>query len=143
MRDDPGRADVVRVRPDALWTAVRDAIDGALGDPGLVGLVVAEASVGRARRAVADHSPVVLGADPADDEWTPGHRLHLVPAPLAKGLEFDRVVLVEPADLVAAEPDERTGLRRLYVCLTRAVSGLVVVHAEPLPAALSGARLAG
>jgi ATP-dependent exoDNAse (exonuclease V) beta subunit len=47
------------------------------------------------------------------------------------------VVLDEPAALVDAEPDERTGLRRLYVALTRAVSGLAVVHAAPLPAALA------
>jgi DNA helicase IV len=63
----------------------------------------------------------------------------VVPASLTKGLEFDHVVLLEPADLVAAEPDETTGLRRLYVCLTRAVSSLHVLHAQPLPAAL-GAR---
>ena len=56
--------------------------------------------------------------------------------PLAKGLEFDHVVLVEPAAIVAGEPDRVTGLRRLYVCLTRAVTSLVVVHAEPLPAEL-------
>jgi DNA helicase IV len=47
------------------------------------------------------------------------------------------VVLVEPADIVAAEPDEVTGLRRLYVCLTRAVTSLVIVHAAPLPVALA------
>jgi hypothetical protein len=43
------------------------------------------------------------------------------------------VVLDEPSAIVAAEPDERTGLRRLYVCLTRAVSGLIVTHTTPLP----------
>ena len=37
---------------------------------------------------------------------------------------------------VAAEPDEVTGLRRLYVCLTRAVTSLVVLHGQPLPDAL-------
>ena len=37
------------------------------------------------------------------------------------------------AEIAAAEPDERTGLRRLYVVLTRAVSDLTVVHAQPLP----------
>ena len=57
-------------------------------------------------------------------------RVSLVPATLAKGLEFDSVVVVEPRAIVAAEP---RGLRRLYVVLTRAVSRLVVVHAEPLP----------
>jgi hypothetical protein len=46
-------------------------------------------------------------------------------------------VLDEPAAIVAAEPDERTGLRRLYVCLTRAVSGLAVLHTAPLPEALT------
>jgi len=56
----------------------------------------------------------------------------------AKGLEFDRVVLVEPAAIVAAG-DGVEGLRALYVALTRATKTLVVVHAEPLPAALRGA----
>ena len=60
-----------------------------------------------------------------------------MPATLAKGLEFDHVVLAEPADIVAGEPDPTTGLRRLYVCLTRAVTSLVVVHARDLPAALA------
>ena len=56
----------------------------------------------------------------------------------AKGLEFDSVVLLEPAEIVAAEPDRLAGLRRLYVCWTRAVSRLAVVHTEPLPAELAG-----
>jgi DNA helicase IV len=53
-----------------------------------------------------------------------------VPATLVKGLEFDSVVVVEPAAIVAAEP---RGLHRLYVVLTRAVSSLVVLHAGDLP----------
>jgi DNA helicase IV len=138
VREDPGRVSVRRVPADRLWTAVGAAVEEALADPGLVGLVVADAAVADATAAVAAHAPVVLGADPGDEEWTPGHRLHVVPAPLAKGLEFDRVVLVEPGALVAGEPDERTGLRRLYVCLTRAVSALTVVHADDLPEALAG-----
>jgi DNA helicase IV len=63
-------------------------------------------------------------------------RVEVVPASLAKGLEYDHVVVVEPAAIVAAEP---RGLRRLYVVLTRAVTSLTVVHAEPLPAALHAA----
>ena len=58
---------------------------------------------------------------------------------MAKGLEFDRVVVVEPARIAADEPDERTGLRRLYVVLTRAVSGLTVLHAQDLPPELAAA----
>jgi hypothetical protein len=63
-------------------------------------------------------------------------RVEVVPATLAKGLEYDHVVVVDPAAIAAAEP---RGLRRLYVVLTRAVSRLSVVHAEPLPDALTAA----
>jgi DNA helicase IV len=47
----------------------------------------------------------------------------------AKGLEFDHVVVVEPA-LIAARPQ---GLRELYVALTRPTRTLVIVHARALP----------
>jgi len=55
----------------------------------------------------------------------------LVPVRLVKGLELDAVVVVEPARIVAEEPQ---GLRSLYVALTRATRRLAVVHADPLPA---------
>src|SRR5262249_62054153 len=57
----------------------------------------------------------------------------------AKGLEFDRVVLVEPASIAAEGPQRIEGLRALYVALTRATKTLVVVHARPLPPELSTA----
>jgi DNA helicase IV len=60
-------------------------------------------------------------------------RVSVVPAGEAKGLEFDSVVVLEPAAIVAGEPTRAAGLRRLYVVLTRAVSRLAVVHDEPLP----------
>ena len=50
----------------------------------------------------------------------------------AKGLEFDHVVVVEPA--LIADGDQ--GLRALYVSLTRPTKTLVVVHSRPLPAEL-------
>jgi DNA helicase IV len=53
-------------------------------------------------------------------------------------LEYDSVVLIEPAAIVAAEPTRIGGLRRLYVAWTRAVSRLAVVHSGPLPEELSG-----
>jgi hypothetical protein len=99
--------------------------------PGSVGLIVADDEVPAAAAiltaAVLDH--LRLGIDHEDG----AHRLHLVPATVAKGLEFDRVIVVDPATIAAAEPDHRTGLRRLYVVLTRAVTGLTVVHSLPLP----------
>jgi len=52
----------------------------------------------------------------------------------AKGLEFDHVVVVEPARLVGAD---QPGLRLLYVTITRTTKTLTVVHAEPLPEGLA------
>jgi DNA helicase IV len=58
----------------------------------------------------------------------------LVPVGLAKGLEFDHVVVLEPAEIAAAGP---TGPRLLYIALTRAISRLTVLHARPLPQGLA------
>ena len=48
-----------------------------------------------------------------------------------KGLEFDHVVLIEPAQIADG------GLADLYVALTRATSRLELVHREPLPGVLT------
>ena len=58
------------------------------------------------------------------------HRVTVVPALSAKGLEFDAVVVVEPAAIVEDAP---RGLRLLYIALTRPTQHLSVVHAQPLP----------
>jgi DNA helicase IV len=59
----------------------------------------------------------------------------IVPAPAAKGLEFDAVVVVEPAAIAG---EDRRGLRLLYVAMTRPIQHLSVVHARPLPAPFVG-----
>jgi DNA helicase IV len=51
----------------------------------------------------------------------------------AKGLEFDAVVLVEPAQIMAASP---RGANDLYVAMTRPTQRLRIVHSDPLPAGL-------
>ena len=53
----------------------------------------------------------------------------------AKGMEFDHVIVVEPAQIVEEAADGQ-GLRELYVALTRPTTTLVVVHQRPLPAEL-------
>jgi DNA helicase IV len=53
----------------------------------------------------------------------------------AKGMEFDHVIVVEPA-LIVTESSGGQGLKELYVALTRPTTTLVVVHARPLPAEL-------
>ena len=134
IRDSPGAFEVRRTEPGGRAEAVVAACRQALGHAGSTGLIAADAelpALGEALRAAG-----LAHLSPGEETGT-GARLTLVPASLAKGLEYDYVVLVEPAAVVAGEPDRRTGLRRLYVALTRAVSGLTIVHAEDLPAELT------
>ncbi|MFC8454480.1 HelD family protein [Kitasatospora sp. NPDC057223] len=133
VRDAPGSLTVTPVA-DGLDAALVEACRTFLGHEGSTGLIAADARIPRLAGALAAAGLPFLSPG---DETTAEARLTLVPASLAKGLEYDYVVLDEPAAVVAGEPDERTGLRRLYVALTRAVSGLAVLHAEPLPAQLA------
>jgi DNA helicase IV len=124
------------------------AITQAMRNEGTVGVIVADAAVPSVRELL-DRRQIghdVLGQDSeifefdrdvAHPEVPPHVQPILVPATLAKGLEFDHVVLLEPAEIVAGEPDHVTGLRRLYICLTRAVTSLIVVYAADLPSALA------
>ncbi|MFJ9141752.1 HelD family protein [Streptomyces griseus] len=134
VRESPGSLVVREVASaEELDAAVVAACEESLGHEGSIGLIAADARIPElgAALAAAGHAYLSPG-----EETTAASRLTLVPASLAKGLEYDYVVLDEPAAVVGGEPDERTGLRRLYVALTRAVSGLTVLHAAPLPEAL-------
>jgi len=140
VRADPGSAQVLRVQSaEDLWPQVLAQTRLLLTEPGTVGLIVADADADAAQSALrrGGLELVRLGSPSGPrsdtDHDAAAHRLQLVPATLAKGLEFDRVVVVEPATIVAAEHDRVTGLRRLYVVLTRAVSALTVVHRHDLP----------
>jgi DNA helicase IV len=127
-----------------------EAIAEIMHNEGTVGVIIADAAVSRVRKVLErrEMDYEVLGEDaeifdtsanlPSDPSEVTAHpKPILVPATLAKGLEFDHVVLLEPAEIVATEPDQVTGLRRLYVCLTRAVTSLIVVYAADLPAPLA------
>jgi DNA helicase IV len=116
--DEPPR--IVRAEPEHLVaTAVREAGHEAVRE-GRTGLI--------APAAILDElEPLLPHPDTAFDE-----QIQALTPRAAKGLEFDRVVLVEPAAIVA-EGERIDGLRALYVALTRATKTLVVVHAEPLP----------
>lgn len=139
VRENPGFFEVRALDPDAD-PAARDAqvvaaCEELLRREGSLGLIAADARI----PALADALTAAgLAHLSPGEETTAETRLTLVPASLAKGLEYDYVVLDEPQAVVDGEPDERTGLRRLYVALTRAVSGLIVTHATPLPAQLAG-----
>lgn len=136
VRENPGRLDLLPVA-DLVPEAVA-AVGEVASREGSVGVIVPDSLVAQVGRALTGSGLKhdVLGGPELHEEI---HQVQLVPATVAKGLEFDHVVVVEPAAIAAAEPDPRTGLRRLYVVLTRAVTSLTVVHAEPLPEALSAA----
>jgi DNA helicase IV len=56
----------------------------------------------------------------------------LLPPRATKGLEFDGVIVVEPATIMSGP----AGAADLYVALTRATQRLGVVHTDPLPECL-------
>lgn len=107
-----------------LLAAVVDAVRDALLREGSVGVIAADAQADAVRAALTAAGIASAGPD------EPAARVTVVPATLAKGLEYDHVVAVEPA--AVAESEER-GLNRLYVVLTRAVTRLEVVHERELP----------
>jgi DNA helicase IV len=129
VRAEPG---ALRPRPVSAFAApLVDVVGELSAAPGSIGIVCADASV-------AEVAALLTGAGvPAavlSDDGEGAARVAVVPATLAKGLEFDAVVVVDPAAIVAAEP---RGLHRLYVVLTRAVSTLVVLHRDDLPTPLA------
>ena len=148
LPDSPGASADDRVQRDLSWldgelvvTAVAEPsevdaetlveVTAALAHEGSVAVIAADGAVDRLRTHLT-----VAGVDHATpDDVDSGARVTVVPATLVKGLEYDHVIVHEPADIVDAEP---RGLNRLYVVLTRAVSRLAVVHGRPLPDPLAG-----
>jgi DNA helicase IV len=122
-----GALDVQRVSD--VDSAAVAAVRGALAHDGSIGVIAADAAVVRLGAALHAAGIPTTGAEDPD-----GSRVTVLPATVAKGLEYDHVIVIEPAQIVAAEP---RGLNRLYVVLTRAVSRLDVLYAQPLPAALT------
>jgi DNA helicase IV len=96
-----------------------------MADHALIAVIAPEELVPELLRLARRHDEVgVLERDAMSRPVT------IVPAPAAKGLEFDAVVVVEPA--LIAGWDAR-GLRLLYVAMTRPIQHLSVVHGLALP----------
>lgn len=129
-------ADALRITqtaPEETAKAIIATCAGALAEEGSVGLIAADDDIPEIHQALSDSGfqHTVLGPNGTDLDTA---RLTLTPVTLAKGLEFDTVVVVEPSRI--AEAEDR-GLQRLYVALTRAVSNLHIIHADPLPEPLA------
>jgi DNA helicase IV len=123
LRADPGALDFTRVPAASLGGALVTACQQACARPGSVAVIAADPQVPELGRAL-DRAGLAYGTPGTDAALT------LVPVTLAKGLEYDHVIVVEPARIASAET---RGLQRLYVALTRAVSRLTVLYSEPLP----------
>ncbi|HEX7524770.1 MAG TPA: ATP-binding domain-containing protein, partial [Gaiellaceae bacterium] len=96
---------------DVLQVALQEAAELAELE-GLIAVIVPRSLVGASS-----------GGDAYDEVFVP-----VLTPRQAKGLEFDHVVVVEPA---AIAEDGEQGLRELYVALTRPTKTLVVVHSLP------------
>jgi DNA helicase IV len=111
-------------------TVVADAARNAKSDGGTTAVIAPRDLHDELVALLADLGAVAGSVDAIDAP------VAVVDASDAKGLEFDHVVVVEPARLVASDAP---GLRLLYTALTRATQTLTIAHAAPLPEALQPA----
>jgi DNA helicase IV len=117
-------AEELSARTAAAVSAVHERL------PGRIAVIAAEerlADLHGALTASGDLPRVGAGSAGVDDE------IAVMSAQDAKGLEFDIVVLVEPAELVDAH-----GAGDLYVAMSRSTQHLGVLHARPLPCGMAG-----
>jgi DNA helicase IV len=124
-----------RVTPEALAAEVVALVRAHLGgqDGGNLGVIVPASLLGEVGDAVSLAVPEVAVGSDAELE----SRAAVLTVRQAKGLEFDSVVVVEPAAILAASAG---GARDLYVALTRATQRLGILYAGELPPALAGAE---
>jgi DNA helicase IV len=126
VRDAPDALTVRRAVADAVPAEVAAAASAAADWQGSTGVIVPDALFDPCAEALSRRGLAWRGVDAIA-----AGGLTLLRAAEAKGLEFDDVVLAEPAAIADADP--RRGLNMLYVALTRAVMRLTVIHARPMP----------
>jgi DNA helicase IV len=117
------------VRRSEVPERIRSLVDGELAavDGGTVAVLAPPALLPGLGAALDG----LLADEPSGEQA----RVSLLTVELAKGLEFDSVVVVAPDEVVAESP---RGLNDLYVGLTRATQRLGVVHTGEVLPALSG-----
>jgi hypothetical protein len=108
--------------------------NGGLGDgmprDGRVAVIVPAARLADLGRAITAAVPDAKVGERADLESA----VVVLSVKQAKGLEFDAVLVADPARILAESPRGRSDL---YVALTRATQRLGIVHAGSLPAPLA------
>ncbi len=110
--------------------AVASVVSADLAEMGEEGRLAVIAPTARMRE-LAQALPAAVPADRPEVLESP---VALLTVGQAKGLEFDRVVLVDPAGILAQSP---AGGHDLYVAITRATHRLTVVYDADLPPSLA------
>jgi DNA helicase IV len=116
------------VTTDDVAAAVVEAVRVEEAKGGTLAIVCTPAEERRLAVALRD-----AGLDFGEGEEGLDQPVALVPVVMAKGLEFDSVIVVEPAAIV---DDAKFGLRALFVALTRATKRVAIVHSQELPASV-------
>ena len=133
VRQAPWPPVAVRAQASAVGATIAGLAQAMSRDVGSVAVVTPEPWMDEVSAALAP-----LGAaDAARAPLSAG--INLVDLHVVKGLEFDAVVVVEPAAILAQRPDG--GIGALYTALTRSTRALAIVHAGDLPAGLAASPL--
>ena len=142
---DPGQPPPQSVRKTGVlpWrtATTRDALPAALGEltvreaasAGRLAVIVPDAQVRELGKAVSRAAHGVSFGDNPDLT----SEVVLLGARQAKGLEFDSVLIADPAEIIAASP---RGRNDLYVAMTRSTQRLGVLHPGPPPAEIAALR---
>lgn len=133
-REIPGALQIHRASADTLRDLTLDLTLQVLpqvrsGGAGQVAVVVPAEETDTVRSALAARW-VAQGEDPADL----GDAVVVLSPAQVKGLEFDAVILEEPADIFTGPG----GASDLYVAMTRPTKFLHVTHSQALPPGLEG-----
>ena len=123
------------VEPPLAYRVGADPPEVVYGEPPLAVAFEAAGRLAGEEGLLAVIAPASLRGDGAAPSLFDETRIAVLTPREAKGMEFDHVIVVEPA-LIVDEAVEGQGLRELYVALTRPTRRLVVVHARPLPPGL-------
>jgi hypothetical protein len=122
----------VAIETDDLAASAARIAARFAAEVGSVGVCVPHVHIDAVRAKLTDFVDATGGAPL-------GAGVNLIDLHVAKGLEFDAVVVVEPEAILRERPDG--GVGGLYTALTRSTRALAVVHSEPLPIALSGTNV--
>lgn len=85
---------------------------------------------------VDDGRVALIGCSPPDVDHA---RIRSLTPAASKGMEFDAVIVIEPAEIV----EQPHGLGLLYVALTRTTDRLEIVHERPLPSVIATVAVNG